>query len=268
MNKEIKVLDHGSVILKEIMGTDATVTDAARVSYQDTKVKSTDRDLLRFLMRHRHTSPFEMCSMRFYIKAPIFVFRQWHRHRTAHVNEISARYSKWTYDVYNPSEFRMQSKQNKQGSSKGTFKHQICSYDKAYTEYCKLINEGVAKEQARIVLPVAAYSEMYWKCDLRNILHFLQLRLHDTAQWEIRQYAIVLAEKVKKYFPLTYEAFNDYTLQAVTFSRLEMETLKKYNDAHGLEGFSDKFGMTKREKKEFLNKVKRLGESIQNADFD
>lgn len=268
MNKEIKVLDHGVVVLKEIMGTDQTIVDSARVSYQKgTKKVSTDRDLLRYLVRHKHHSPLEMCEMRFYIKAPIFVFRQIVRHRTASMNEISGRYSELSDDLYTPKEFRLQSLSNKQGSGCETLKFNIESYSKAWSEYQALLNKGVAREQARIVIPLATYSEIYWKCDLRNIFNFLLLRLKDNAQQETREYAKAIGSKVKKYFPIAYEAFEDYIFNAVTFSSLEIETIKKYNDEQGLEGFDKENGMTKRERKEFLSKVKKLGAGIGDTVF-
>jgi len=272
MNIPVKVLDHGVVVLLDVMGTDKTITDSARISYaakkENSKPQSSDRDLLRFLMRSQHMTPFEMCEMRFFVKAPIFVFRQWHRHRTASINELSGRYIEIGDDTYTPSKFRLQSKTNKQGSSSESIAHEIGCYDKTFTEHQQLLNKGVAREMARIILPVGVYSEMYWKCDLRNIFHFLGLRMDHAAQWEIRQYANIMAKMVEEKFPLAYEAFEDYALNAVTFTRPELDTINKYNEELGLKGFNPDNGMTRREKKEFLRKVQKLGGAISTAVFE
>jgi thymidylate synthase (FAD) len=244
-----KILDYGELVLLDTMGSDQSIVDAARISYSNnTKVSSTEK-LINYLMRHHHWGPFEMGEMLFYIKAPIFVFRQLIRHRTASVNEVSGRYSILTDDVYNPRELRLQSKDNKQGSSNTKVKSEIGSYDVAYTEYLSLINNDVAREQARMVLPLATYSEMYWKCDLRNIFNFLKLRLDQHAQYEIREYAKAMAKLVEQRFPLSYAAFEKYVLNAISLSSLEIEALVN----------RDISKITGRELDEFKYKLKRLG---------
>jgi len=224
MDKTVKILDYGELGLIDIMGSDDAIVEAARVSYgKGTKQVSSNRSLIRYLMRHQHWGPFEMAEMKFYVKLPIFVARQWVRHRTASINEISGRYSEFDMsEVYRPTTFRKQSQDNKQGSSDSCFSYEIQSYDKSQTEYSILLNKGAAKELARIVLPVSSYTQWYWKCDLRNIFNFLRLRLDFHAQYEIRMYAQAMAKMVKESFPLAYEAFEDYILNSVTFNGSEL----------------------------------------------
>ncbi len=222
---EYKILDHGVLALLDIMGSDHAICEAARISYKKGK-KSDDRKLIRYLMRHQHWSPFEMAEMKFYVKAPIFVFRQWARHRTATWNEISGRYSELPNDIFHPVTLYTQDKKNKQLSSDKEVVYQIKSYEKSYQEYQDMLDAGVSKEYSRIVLPLAIYSEMYWKCDLRNILHFIKLRMSPDAQGAIREYAKIMAEIVERCFPLTWEAFQDYELEAITFSKQELFLLK------------------------------------------
>ncbi len=245
----MKVLDKGEIVLLDTMGSDQSIVDAARISYSNNTKSSSTEQLINYLMRHNHWGPFEMGEMLFYVKAPIFVFRQLCRHRTASLNEVSGRYSVITEDMYRPNQLRLQSKENKQGSSDAKIDYEIQSFDKNYTEYQSLINKGVAKEQARIVLPLAAYSEMYWKCDLRNIFNFLKLRLDQHAQYEIREYAKCMAKLVEQKFPKSYAAFEKYVLNAISLSALEIEALVT-KDASKLSG---------RELDEFRNKLKRLG---------
>ncbi len=234
---ETKVLDNGFIRLVDVMGDDAAIVQAARVSYgKGTKTVSEDRGLIRYLMRKRHTSPFEMVEFKFHVKLPIFVARQWHRHRMASINEYSARYSEMKDEFYFPEreEVRQQSKSNKQGSA-GLLddtkayiwlKNLIHDCNAAYSEYMDAIGRGVARELARIGLPLNIYTEMYWKIDLHNLLHFLKLRMDPHAQKEIRVYADAMALMVQQYCPLAYEAFEDYVLHAHTFSRQEMEILR------------------------------------------
>jgi len=213
---KINVLDHGFVRLVDHMGDDSSIVQAARVSYgEGTKSVRCDTGLIRYLMRNQHMSPFEMCELKFHIKLPIFVARQWIRHRTANVNEISARYSVISDDFYVPSVVNYQSKDNKQGSGaehehSESFVREISriSY-KAYESYKYMIEEGVAREQARIILPVNMYTEWYWKIDLRNLLHFLKLRMDSHAQFEIREYANAIAQVVREHYPVTWSAFNE-----------------------------------------------------------
>lgn len=254
--KTKRVLDHGEIALLDVMGDDKAIVDAARISYSGAKAQKgvSDRDLMRYLMRHGHHTPFEMVEMKFYVKAPIFVFRQWHRHRTAHLNEMSGRYSELPNDLYRPSTFRTQSKDNKQGSSNGTLEHDIQSFEKAYTEYLSLINKDVAREQARIVLPVSTYSEMYWKCDLRNIFNFLRLRLDSHAQYEIRVYAKAMAQMVRECFPLAYEAFEEYMMNSLTLSATEVALIREHKGTIPKDA-----GLSRRETGEFKWKLKQLG---------
>jgi thymidylate synthase (FAD) len=256
---EHKILDHGFIKLIDHMGSDENIANAARVSYgKGTKKVSDDINLIRYLMKHRHTTPFEMSELQFHMRLPIFVARQIVRHRTASINEISGRYSEMTEDFYNPVKFREQSKNNRQGSSEETIDHKIQCYDKTYTEYVEMLNKGVARELSRIILPLSTYTEWIWKIDLHNLLHFLKLRLDIHAQWETRQYAKKIAEIVKELFPITWEAFVDYQLEAVTFSKQEIkilsEILKLNNEAK--KAFGD---LSKREEKDFKNKIKKLG---------
>lgn len=225
--KKYSVLDHGFIRIIETMGEDYSITQAARISYgSGSKGKDQDERLLRYLMRNQHTSPFEMCEIKLHVKAPIFVARQWLRHRTASVNEYSLRYSLLQDDYYLPprDQLRSQSEDNKQGRG------ELLSEEKAQkaeailketTELClqkyrELIDEGegLAKELARIILPVNVYTEFYWKIDLHNLLHFIRLRIDAHAQYEIREYAQVLLDIVKEWLPVTYKAFCDYHLNA------------------------------------------------------
>jgi len=232
--EEIKVLDKGFVRLIDHMGSDEAIVQAARVSYGNgTKSSRQDRALIRYLLKHEHMSPFEMNEVKFHIKLPIDVMRQLVRHRTASINEYSTRYSIAIEDMSEASEWRLQSKDNKQGSD-GIFINELAfmlsQNEKDFhivskNIYQQRIDLGIAREQARKDLPLCTYTEAYWKMDLRNLLHFLKLRLDSHAQLEIRLYAQAIASIVKELFPLTFEAFEDYILNAVTFSRQEMELL-------------------------------------------
>lgn len=224
--KELKVLDHGFIRVVDTMGDDMAIVQAARVSYgQGSKGKEQDERLLRYLLRNKHTSPFEMCEIKFHIKTPIFIARQWLRHRTANVNEYSGRYSLMSDDFYLPSleEMKKQSEDNKQGRGEAFSQEEALKYQNIIKEaslnslkqYHELINEGegIAKELARIILPLNVYTEFYWKIDLHNLLHFLELRLHPHAQYEIREYAKAILEVLKEWVPTTYEAFIEYRLK-------------------------------------------------------
>ncbi len=266
----IPVLDHGFVRVIDYMGDDAAIVQAARVSYgRGTKRVSSDRGLINYLMRHRHTSPFEMCEIKFHIKLPIFVARQWIRHRTANVNEYSARYSVLDREFYVPDEAFLrrqreerrrpptqlsllgeeeavlpeataaQSTVNKQGRE-GVLDaaeaarvireiHQISQ--RAFTCYDKLLGDeehpGIARELARIVLPLNTYTQWYWKIDLHNLLHFLELRIDPHAQYEIRAYARVILDIVRRWVPLTAAAFEEYRLGAATLSAKALAVLRR-----------------------------------------
>ena len=249
-NDLIPCLDHGYVKLIDVMPhadeedlsfntniADYAIIDAARVSYQvGTKRKQSDKQLLRYLMRHWHTSPFEMVEFKFEMRLPIFVMRQLVRHRTASLNEESARYSIMEDVFYEPGTLRAQSTTNKQGSAEGDFNpfigpketatavmnHQT---DEAYKLYQQLIDAGVSREQARMVLPVNLYTRVVWKCDLLNLLKMLRLRLDPHAQYEIRVFAEAIAEFVKLHCPWTWEAFEDYWMGSETFSKEELRIL-------------------------------------------
>lgn len=233
-----KVLDDGFIRVVDYMGSDQSIVQAARVSYgKGTKQVRQDRGLIRYLMRHKHTTPFEMCEIKFHIRVPMDAWRQWIRHRTANVNEYSTRYSIAIDSAYEtePSMWRKQSKDNKQGSE-GFLDERIgAELSKQEKEMHRIVREiyqkrvelGVAREQARKDLPLSTYTEAYWKIDLHNLLHFLKLRMDSHAQYEIRQYAQIIGnEIVSKWVPLTWEAFNDFQLNTTGFSALEMEILK------------------------------------------
>jgi thymidylate synthase (FAD) len=239
LDKEYKVLDHGFVRLVDYMGGDDAIVQAARVSYgAGTKKVSQDRGLIRYLMRHRHTTPFEMVEFKFHVKLPIFVARQWIRHRSANVNEYSGRYSVMKEEFYLPEkdDIRFQSEVNKQGRSDETvpedlkedFLNHLQETDKElYAEYHKFIETGLARELARINLPLSLYTEWYWKIDLHNLFHFLALRMDAHAQKEIRVYGEVMAKIVETVCPIAFEAFMDYRVNAFNLSGVEAGILKE-----------------------------------------
>lgn len=231
LDSPIACLDHGFVRVVDYFGDDPAIVQAARVSYgAGTRKVSEDRQLIRYLMRHRHTTPFEMCEIKFHVKLPIFVARQWIRHRTANVNEISGRYSVFTDEFYLPAahELAKQSTNNKQGRGDPLSDEEAVAVRgkiegasrQAYADYEELIHErGLARELGRAVLPVNYYTEWYWKIDLHNLLHFLALRLDPHAQYEIRVFAEAMASFVKDWVPVAWEAFEDYRLGAVMVSK-------------------------------------------------
>ena len=240
---EIKVHDHGLVALTDVMPrlvpegktADFAIVQAARVSYgQGTKQVNEDRGLIRYLARHRHSTPFEMVEFKFHHVMPIFVARQWIRHRTANVNEYSARYSVVKDRFYKPTldNVRQQSASNRQGGEEpidGTTAQEFLSYldqsEKQYEQYEALMAKGVSRELARIALPVSVYTEWYWKCDLHNTLRFLSLRLDPHAQQEIRDYATAMYDLIKPIVPIATEAFVDYDLEGMHVSRLEIDAI-------------------------------------------
>ncbi|MER3451049.1 MAG: thymidylate synthase (FAD) [Thermus sp.] len=229
---EIPVLDKGFVRLVDQMGGDQAIVQAARVSYgEGTKTYREDKALIDYLMRNRHTSPFEMVEFKFHVKAPLFVVRQWFRHRTASVNEISGRYSILKEEFYEPKAWRRQAKENKQGSEGGFQDEEAVSLLReaqgtAYRTYQALLEKGVAREMARFTLPLNLYTEFYWKQDLHNLFHFLKLRLDPHAQWEIREYARAIAEIVKAHVPLAWESFEEHVLEGANLSRSELKALR------------------------------------------
>ena len=234
----IKCLDKGFVRLVDSMGGDDAIIQAARVSYgKGTSKISQDRGLIRYLMRHRHTTPFEMVEFKFHCKMPIFVARQWVRHRTANINEYSLRYSEARDEFYYPDleHIQFQSALNKQGR-KGKvpteLKQKVLDYFKeistrSFSIYSELNEAGVARELARAILPVNLYTEWYWKNDLHNLLHFISLRSDSHAQYEIRVYSDAMAESVKKAAPFAWEAYQDYVVKGMRFSRIEQNLFEK-----------------------------------------
>lgn len=268
---EIKCLDYGFVRLVDVMGDDNSIVQAARVSYgAGTKTVNEDRGLIRYLMRHKHTTPFEMVEFKFHIKLPIFIARQWIRHRTANVNEYSGRYSIMKDDFYLPDldQIRLQSTMNKQGRADEPMETNKAKeirnsmkklQDNLYNEYENLLEKDFARELARINLPLSNYTEWYWKIDLHNLFHFLRLRIDDHAQYEIRVYGEAMAEIVKQIVPLAWEAFNDYSLNSANFSRLELKALKKLIDGEKFDEIDfDKIGLKKREINELKSKLDKI----------
>jgi thymidylate synthase (FAD) len=246
----LPVLDHGFVRVIDYMGDDAAVVQAARVSYgRGTKQVSTDRGLINYLMRHRHTSPFEMCELKLHVKLPIFVARQWIRHRTANVNEYSARYSILDREFYVPAPEHLaaQSAANRQGRGEvldgAEAEAVLCALRdeaaRAFERYREMLNEdedgatvdpgrrGLARELARIALPLSTYTQWYWKIDLHNLLHFLGLRADPHAQYEIRAYADVLLDVVRRWVPLTCEAFENHVLGGVRLSAAALAVVRR-----------------------------------------
>ena len=234
----VKCLDKGFVRLVDSMGGDDAIVQAARVSYgKGTSKLSQDRGLIRYLMRHRHTTPFEMVEFKFHCKMPIFVARQWVRHRTANINEYSLRYSEARDEFYYPESkhIQFQSALNKQGRSGNVPKQltdKVMKYFKEISErsfdmYKELNEAGLARELIRSILPVNLYTEWYWKNDLHNLLHFIGLRSDSHAQYEIRVYSDAMAEVVKKVAPFAWEAYQDYVVSGLRFSRIEQSLLEQ-----------------------------------------
>jgi thymidylate synthase (FAD) len=240
LDKEFAVLNKGFVRLVDYMGGDKRIVQAARVSYgKGTKTKRQDRGLINYLMRNEHTSPFEQVILTFHCKMPIFVARQWVRHRTARLNEISGRYSVVENEFYVPDieQIRYQSEKNKQGRNQGEevppeIQQKVLDiikkgHTQAYDQYNEMLEENIARELARINLPLSLYTQWYWQIDLHNLFHFLKLRMDPHAQWEIRQYAEVMAEMTAKVAPMAYDAFETHLLNSVKFSGIEMKALAR-----------------------------------------
>ncbi len=291
---ETPCLDHGFVRVVDAMGGDTAIVQAARVSYGlGTKSSSEDRGLIRYLMNHWHTTPFEMCEIKLHVKLPVFVARQWIRHRTANVNEYSGRYSILDNEFYIPDveNIQPQSKTNKQGRA-GELPEDMRKamrtsiemhsancyevYDEMRTGWPWLhrdgspidhahddieqyhdVENGMAREMARMVLPVNIYTQWYWKIDLHNLFHFLRLRADPHAQYEIRVYAEAICQIVKQWCPHAYEAFEDYRLHAVTFSRQEIEAIRKMVAWHqeNQGDIDEPVGVSGRELADFRKKV-------------
>lgn len=279
--KKFPVLDHGYVCLVDIMGDDSAIVQAARVSYgAGTKHVSDDRMLLRYLLRHRHTTPFEMVELKFLVRVPMDTWRQWIRHRTASVNEYSTRYSIAIDATYGtaPDEWRIQASNNRQGSD-GTFDletgQRLTEQETAFHQqvrdiYEERVNLGVAREQARKDLPLATYTEAYWKIDLHNLLHFLELRMEPNAQAEIVKYARTIGEEiVKPLFPSVWEAFLDYRFESMQLTRLDKEVIRRLAEAGSVPATLEQFMYAQdpawksfernRERDECLEKLQDLG---------
>jgi thymidylate synthase (FAD) len=286
VNKTINCLDKGHVTLVDVMPrnvpegktADYAIVQAARVSYGDgTKTVNEDRGLIRYLLRHQHTTPLEMVTLKFHCKMPIFVCRQWARHRMSSTNEISGRYSVMKDEFYFPqaSDLRSQSQNNKQGGD-GTIDEITANYsagkitndcNSAYDFYEYMIHAGVSREQARMVLPLNLYTEFYWKIDLHNLFHFLALRADSHAQKEIRVYAEAIIEILRQIVPVALEAWEDYHPMrgAIKLTRLETEALKSYiqkfqSFAHT--EFQHVVSDNKREQSEWIEKAKILGINV------
>ncbi|MBO6037675.1 MAG: FAD-dependent thymidylate synthase [Acetobacter sp.] len=256
------VLDHGFVTVVDYMGDDAAICQAARVSYgKGTRSVSDNRNLINYLMRHRHTSPFEMCVLKLHLKMPLFVARQWVRHRMASINEYSARYSVLDKEFYVPEEgvICTQSANNKQGrgeqispkKAREVAERLAREAQQSYHTYEQFLGEeySLARELARINLPLSMYTQFYWKIDLHNLFHFLTLRCEGHAQYEIREYAHVILRIVESWVPLSFAAFKDYRLNAVTFSQTMMGVLRRILAGENVQQKNS--GLTKREWEEF-----------------
>ncbi|HVU03767.1 MAG TPA: FAD-dependent thymidylate synthase [Polyangiaceae bacterium] len=277
LGKYFPVLDHGFVSLVDYMGTDECVERAARVSYgYGTRKQSQTRGLIRYLRRHAHTTPSEMVELKFHCCMPMFIARQWIRHRTANVNEYSGRYSLMPMLFYTPpvEQLQKQSKRNNQGRSgvpveTAMYDGAIARWNKIREEsrsaYEWMTGEDIARELARIDLPLSTYTQWYWKIDLHNLLHFLTLRVDRHAQWEIQEYGKVMAGMLKRVAPLSYEAWIDYDVCGAKVSRLEFDALRKLLTvtAEGLSGSAGKLdraalgttGLQPREVEELLEKL-------------
>lgn len=234
----IKCLDHGFVRLVDVMGDDQAIVQAARISVAGEGVRkvSEDRGLIRYLMRMRHTTPFEMVEFKFHVKVPIFIERQWIRHRMASTNEMSARYSELPecYYVPEPSDVQYQAATNKQGRAGEAMdnapQHAASFAQEAGDAFCNYkvrLGDDMARELARINLPLSTYTEKYWKVDLKNLLDFLGLRMDKHAQYEIRVFANAMATLIRPFIPITWEAFEDFKMNAVTFSAVELRALQQ-----------------------------------------
>jgi len=269
----IPILDHGFVRVIDYMGDDTSIVQAARVSYgKGTKKVSTDSGLIKYLMRHWHSTPFEMCEIKYHIKLPIFIARQWIRHRTANVNEYSARYSILDKEFYLPApeHLAVQSQNNRQGrgdvlegdQAKKVLELLKGDAEQTYNNYETMLNErydgsiineggaGLARELARMNLTLNTYTQWYWKTDLLNLMNFLKLRADHHAQYEIRAYAGVMLDTVKKWVPITYEAFMDYRVGGTEVSAKGKAVIQKF--VKGEETSMEQSGLSKREWNELM----------------
>ena len=252
--KKFKVLDDGFVCLVDVMGDDSSVVQAARVSYgEGTKKVSDDRTLIRYLLRHRHTTPFEMAEVKILVRVPMDCWRQWVRHRTANINEYSTRYSLAidSAQTTKPDQWRTQAKSNRQGSAdplsvelgQALTDEETELQAKIKSVYESRIEKGVAREQARKDLPLATYTEAYWKVDLHNLCHFLSLRMDSHAQLEIREYATAIGlQIIKPLFPVVWEAFEDYRIGSMFLTRLDVGVISRLTAAAAASGATPPFG--------------------------
>ena len=269
----IPILDHGFIRVVDYMGNDTSIVQAARVSYgKGTKKVNTDAGLIKYLMRHWHSTPFEMCEIKYHVKLPIFIARQWIRHRTANVNEYSARYSILDKEFYLPQQENLasQSQINRQGRGevlKGEQAKRVLDLlkkdaEQTYSNYEEMLNErydgsiidenkvGLARELARMNLTLNTYTQWYWKTDLLNLMNFLRLRADDHAQYEIRAYADVMLDTLKKWVPTTYDAFMDYRVGGTEVSAKGKLIIQKFIKGENVD--VDSSGLSKREWNEFM----------------
>ena len=276
----IEVLDHGFVRVVDYMGDDAAIVQAARVSYgKGTKLVRQDAGLINYLMRHRHTTPFEMCEIKYHVKLPIFVARQWIRHRTANVNEYSARYSVLDREFYIPAPENLaaQAASNRQGRGdvlQGEEAAEVLALlkadaDRCYENYETMLNErqdggqidperqGLARELARMNLPLNVYTQWYWKIDLHNLLHFVGLRADPHAQFEIRVYAEALLETLRRWVPLACEAFEDHVIGGAQLSAGALKAVSRMLDGEAVD--QDSSGLSAREWRELMTALGREG---------
>jgi len=279
----IPVLDHGFIRVIDYMGDDSSIVQAARVSYgKGTKKVSTDEGLIKYLMRHRHSTPFEMCEIKYHIKLPIFIARQWIRHRTANVNEYSARYSILDKEFYIPAKEQLatQSISNRQGRGDvldGSQANEVLKIlrddaTRTYSNYEIMLNErfdgtvidkkknGLARELARMNLTLNTYTQWYWKTDLLNLLNFLFLRSDDHSQYEIRVYADKMLETVKKWVPITFQAFMDYRVGAAEISSKGIKVIKDLISGQKIS--IEQSGLSKREWNELMEVLKLENKKI------
>ncbi len=270
----LPILDHGFIRVIDYMGDDTSIVQAARVSYgKGTKKVNTDSGLIKYLMRHWHSTPFEMCEIKYHIKLPIFIARQWIRHRTANVNEYSARYSILDKEFYLPSKENLaaQSKNNRQGRGEvisGEQAKEVLDLlkgdaERTYVNYETMLNErydgsiidekksGLARELARMNLTLNTYTQWYWKTDLLNLMNFLRLRADHHAQYEIRAYADVMLDTLKRWVPITYEAFMDYRVGGTEISSKGKAVIKKLIKGENIS--IDETDLSKREWNELMN---------------
>ena len=274
----LPVLDHGFIRVIDYMGDDAAIVQAARVSYgKGTKTLRSDAGLISYLMRHRHTTPFEMCEIKYHVKLPIFVARQWIRHRTANVNEYSARYSILDNEFYMPAAEHLaaQSTANRQGRAgllvgpEADRVYELLKRDaaQAYADYAEMLNEdgegnpgdperdGLARELARMNLSLNFYTQWYWKIDLYNLMHFLSLRADDHAQYEIRVYAEVMLDTLERWVPQTFEAFTKYQRGGASISSQGLDVVKRLIAGEAVS--QEESGLSAREWRELMETLER-----------